>query len=77
MTSVEKVYLCLEELEDADDQELAEALPIPIPAHMLRGILPVIARQVPENSADLDQFLTSVGDFCHSLRSDGYAPIAA
>lgn len=70
MNSVEKVYLALEELEDADDEELKEALPLPIPVPTLRGLLPVVARYVPENAGELDEFLTQVGNFCHSLRSD-------
>jgi hypothetical protein len=74
MNSVEKVYMALEELADADDDELREALPIPAPPAMIRSVLPAIGRQVPENAADLDEFLTNVGNFVHTLRSDDYQP---
>lgn len=77
MNSVEKVYLALEELEDMDDHEIKEALPIPISVPAARGIIPMVARAVPENAHDLDEFLTQVGNFCHSLRSDGYEPAPA
>lgn len=77
MNSREKVYEALEQLADADDDELREALPIPIPAAILRGVVPAIARNIPEDVRELDAFLTQVGDFCHAMRSDGYAVAAA
>lgn len=70
MNSIEKVYLALEQMADAEDEDLAEAIPVPIPPTMLRGFLPIITRNIPEDPAELDDFLGKVGDFCHSLRSD-------
>jgi hypothetical protein len=70
MNSIEKVHLALEEMADAEDEDLTEAIPVPIPPTMLRSFMPVIAHSIPEDPGDLDLFLTQVGDFCHSLRSD-------
>lgn len=78
MNSVEKVYMALEELEDADDDEIREALPLPgLSTAFVRTMLPAIARFVPEDPDELDEFLTGVGNFCHMLRSDDYVPAAA
>lgn len=74
MNSVQKVYMALEEIGDMEDDELQEALPVPVPIPLARSILPMVARSIPEDAAELDEFLTQVGDFCHGLRSDAPAP---
>lgn len=77
MNSVEKCYRALEYIADLDDEELDDALPIPLPPAMARGFLPIVARNMPDNPHVLDQFLTDVGNFCHDLRSDHEPATAA
>lgn len=72
MNSTEKVWTIVEQLQDSEDSEIAEALPLGLPAPILRGALLMITDQIPQDPAALDEFLSQVGDFCHSLRSDGY-----
>jgi hypothetical protein len=74
MRSTEKVMEAITFLEDADDQELAEAFPGGIPPGLARAALPFVVDAVPTDADELDTFLTQVGDFCHALRSDGYVP---
>jgi hypothetical protein len=76
MNSCEKVYLALEQLADADDDEIKESIPLPAPVPMVRGILPVIARQLPDDPADLDAFLLNLSEFCLSFRSDALELVA-
>lgn len=70
MTSTEKVYAALEYAQTSTDEELEEALPLGLPAAMLRASLALIAGQVPQDPQELDQFLGQIADFCLSLRSD-------
>jgi hypothetical protein len=78
MKSPEKVLLMLELLQDSEDDEINEALPIG-PPPMIRAGLVAVARYLPEQPDELDTFLTQVGDFCHALRSDdqGGTPLDA
>jgi hypothetical protein len=69
MTSREKVLAAMEHLETAEDDELGEAIP-GIPSGIIRAALPFVIDSLPTRSTELDEFLTGVGDFCHSMRSD-------
>jgi hypothetical protein len=68
MNSVEKVNAALDHLMNASDEDLAEA--IPLPSGVVIAAMPFIADILPSDPAALDEFLTNVGDFCHSMRSD-------
>ncbi|HWE10554.1 MAG TPA: hypothetical protein VG325_14475 [Solirubrobacteraceae bacterium] len=70
MKSTEKVWEVLERLQDSEDDELEDAIPIGMPPAIIRSGLAMVGSQVPKDPAELDEFLTGVGDFCHSLRSD-------
>jgi hypothetical protein len=70
MKSTEKVMAMLEVLQDQEDEEIAAALPIAVPPPMLRGALVMVAAQLPDTPDELDAFLTNVGEFCLSMRSD-------
>jgi hypothetical protein len=73
MTSTEKVWSLIEYLQDSEDEELAEAIPIKAPVGIVRGALAMAGDTLPNTPAELDEFLTQVGSFCLGLRSDGYA----
>ena len=74
MKSTEKVLGALEQMADADDGELREALPIPISPTALRMVIPAIIDRLPPSPEELDEFLTGVAGFCLNMRSDDYAP---
>lgn len=69
MRSTEKVLATVEYLEEREDHELRDAFP-GVPAGIVRAALPFVIDAIPSDPAQLDEFLTQVGDFCHSLRSD-------
>lgn len=69
MKSTDKVWDAIEEVQNADDQELAEMFS-GAPASLVRMGVGVLSSMIPDDPAQLDLFLTQVGDFCHSLRSD-------
>lgn len=68
MNSVEKVEAALDHLMNSSDEDLQEA--IPIPPGIVIAAMPFIADVLPQDPGELDEFLTNVGDFCHSMRSD-------
>lgn len=70
--STEKVWGLILYLQDSEPEELAEAFPFRIPEALLRTALAAAGDGLPDNDADLDAFLTSVSEFCLSLRSDDY-----
>ncbi|PZR70113.1 MAG: hypothetical protein DLM63_00210 [Solirubrobacterales bacterium] len=70
MRSPEKVLVFLEQLQSYRDEEIEEALGLPIPAPLLRMALTAVVPQVPENADDLDELLDRLGEFALSLRSD-------
>ena len=70
MKSPEKVLRFLEELESFNDEEIGDAVPLGIPAPMLRMALAGVAGSVSDDAAELDEFLTKLGDWCLGLRSD-------
>lgn len=72
MKSTEKVAAMLELLQDEEDQELAAAIPLPIGVPTLRMGLMAVAEKLPRDPAELDTFLSQVGDFCLSMRSDDF-----
>lgn len=69
MNSIEKVQAAIDYLTDSTDEEVHAAVPF-LPVGVVRGGLVLIESQVPDTPEELDQFLTDVGDFCHSLRGD-------
>ena len=69
MTSTEKVQAALDNMMNADDQELGEAIP-GLPPTLILAAMPFLEDLLPKDPAQLDDFLTRVGDFCHSMRSD-------
>lgn len=69
MNSVDKVQAAIDELEDSNDGELRQALG-GAPPHLVRAGLMMLEPMLPDEPAELDRFLTEVGNFCHSLRSD-------
>lgn len=73
MTSIEKLYAAIERLENAEDDDVTGA--IGVPPSLVQAALPFVFDKIPTDAAELDEFLTQVGDFCHALRSDNYAPI--
>ena len=72
MNSVQKVFAAIAQLEGSTDEELRAAFPS-APPGIVRAALPFVIDAVPTDPAQLDEFLTGVGDFCHSLRSDDVA----
>jgi hypothetical protein len=70
MSSPEKVAAMLELLQDEEDTELAQAIPIGLPVSMVRTGLMMIGEKIPRDRSELDRFLSAVGNFCHALRSD-------
>ncbi len=75
--SPEKVLEFIEELLSFSDEELAQAMPVPIAPALLRGGLAAAAGQVPGDPEVLDELLCKVGFFCLSLRSDAAVEITA
>jgi hypothetical protein len=76
MKSPEKVLAALEFLADADDQEIRETFPINISPSIVRMGVGGMVDQVPQDPAELDEFLTNVANFCLAMRSDDYAVAA-
>lgn len=70
MKSPEKVLLFLEEMQSCTDVEIAEAIPLPVPPTMIRAALAGVAGQISDDAGELDEWLTRLGEFCLSLRSD-------
>lgn len=70
MNSTDKIYALLEFLQDQDDNELADAIQLPLPPAFARGALMAVAGNLPADPAELDRFLTDVSQFCLSLCSD-------
>jgi hypothetical protein len=70
MKSPEKVLAFLEEMQASSDADIADAIPLPLPAAMIRATLAGVAGQVPDDVDELDAWLTQLGEFCLSLRSD-------
>lgn len=69
MTSTEKVQAALAHLMNAEDEELGEAIP-GLPPTLILAAMPFLEDLLPSDPVELDDFLTRVGDFCHSMRSD-------
>lgn len=69
MSSVEKVNAALDHLMNADPNDLDEAIP-GIPPTLVMAAMPFLTDVLPQDPAELDAFLTRVGDFCHDMRSD-------
>jgi hypothetical protein len=69
MTSTEKVRAALDHMMQADDEDLGAAIP-GIPPTLVMAAMPFLEDLLPSDPAELDDFLTRVGDFCHSMRSD-------
>ncbi len=75
MNSTQKVYGLLEELQDCEDEELREAIPLKgVPIPMARGALAAVAGMLPDDPLELDGFLEQVSTFCLSIRSDERLP---
>lgn len=70
MKSPEKVLLFLEELQGFSDDDIAEAIPVPMPPPALRMMLAGVATALGEDAEALDANLTQLGNFCLNLRSD-------
>lgn len=70
MRSPEKVLVFLEQLQTYRDEEIEEALGLPIPAPLLRAALTAVVTQVPDDHVALDEMLNRLGEFALSLRSD-------
>lgn len=70
MESPEKTLLFLEDLQSFNDEDIAEAIPLPIAPALLRMAIAGASAQVPDDAAELDAMLTSLGEFCLRLRSD-------
>ncbi len=68
--SPEKVLEFLEEMQSSTDQEIAEAIPLPVPPAATRAALAAVAAQVPNDADELDEWLGNLGAFCLALRSD-------
>jgi hypothetical protein len=70
MTSHEKVFALLEALQDEEDGEIAQALPVGLPVPAIRAALVMIAGTLPADAVELDRWLEQLGMFCLGLRSD-------
>jgi hypothetical protein len=70
MRSTEKVTKILDQLQEEDDEAISDAIPVGVPAYMLRGALLLVGEALPRDPDELDQLLDQLGEFALSLRSD-------
>ena len=70
MNSPEKVLTFLEELQSFSDEDIAEAIPVPMPPPALRLMLAGVGGAISDDADELDAHLTRLGMFCLNLRSD-------
>jgi hypothetical protein len=68
MNSPEKLIAFLEQLDDCEDAELSQILPVP-PNWARMGIA-AASNRVPDDAEQLDAWALSAAQFCLSMRSD-------
>lgn len=68
-TSLEKTKRFVDELIDAEDDDLRKYVP-GIPIFLIRGLLPFIPKQLPDTPEELDSLLENCSRFVNYLRSD-------
>jgi hypothetical protein len=73
MTSVEKLLRYLEDMQDIDDAELAEAMPW-APPGAVRIAMAKAAGKIPDDPALLDAWALQAAIFCLNIRSDQAEP---
>lgn len=71
-TSLEKVRHLVEQIADADDQELAELAP-GVPPMLARPMASLLPRMLPDTTEELERLLDNASDFIAGLRSDPVA----
>lgn len=76
MNSQTKILLFLEQIQDLDDQELADAIPM-ASARIVRGTLAAVARAVPDDAALLDRLLEQGAEIMLAMRGDDRIAAAA
>lgn len=68
-TSLEKVRALVEQIADADDQQLAQLAP-GIPPMLARPITYLLPKMLPDTAEELEQLLDNAREFIDGLRSD-------
>jgi hypothetical protein len=70
MDSLQKVRSYLDQMNDAPDSALQEALPFPVPAGLIRMALNAAEAQLPSSPTALDALIDRGIEFLQNLRSD-------